>query len=77
MIKYFFAGVTGVIRGCSVSSILSDECVEVSTTDVKGTSCVCQSDYCNDGQAVKPTLYNVVFGIAMATFAAIQWMKQI
>lgn len=71
------SGVTVVIRDCSVDAVTKDECADVTVSGVKSKGCVCSTDLCNDGQLVKPTLYNVLIGVAMATVTAIGWMNQI
>jgi len=70
-----FAGVPGVIRNCSSGLIESDKCEDVNDVDVKAKSCYCKTDYCNDGQLVKPTACSVVIGVSIATVTAITWMN--
>ena len=77
MIRRLFSGVTVVMRDCISDPVGMDLCADVTEAGAKGKGCVCRTDYCNDGQLVKPTLYNVVIGVAIATVTTIGWMNQI
>lgn len=68
--------VTFVIRGCIPIAFENDGCADETVEGARGILCACRTDYCNDGQLVKPTLYNVVIGVAMATVTAIGWIKK-
>ena len=68
---------TVVIRDCRSEAVEKDECADVTVSGIKSKGCVCRTDLCNDGKLVKPTLYNVVNGVAMATVTAFGWMNQI
>lgn len=42
-----------VVRGCSNSSILNDNCGTTSYSKGKAVSCVCNSDKCNEAQVMR------------------------
>jgi hypothetical protein len=66
---------TTVNRTCGTNPGGKDECTEVTKNGDTTIRCVCSTDKCNDGQMVKPTVYNVIIGVAMATVMAIARMN--
>ena len=64
-------------RGCSSYKPENDNCGETKIPGYTQIGCLCKTDYCNDGQTVEPTKYNVIIGAAMVTFMSIVWRNLI
>ena len=75
--KLPFSGVTFLMRDCSPDAAGSDECADATIAGLKIKGCVCRTDYCDDGQLVKPTFYNVFIGVAITAVTSIAWMNKI
>ena len=71
------AGITVVVRKCSLDSVPKDFCGDVTVSGLKVRACVCKTNYCNDGQLVKPSIYSVFIGVAMVTVTVIVWKNQL